>query len=74
MNRRLFEQKNSYEEAKVFMESSKHLSPAYFILGGVDGNDGCIISTTGIYGNVANLPNVTLDGGWKSYAINPFNS
>ena len=52
MNRRLFEQKISYQEAKTFMEKGRHLSPAYYILGGVDGNEGSIVTTAGMYGYV----------------------
>ena len=46
--RRLFEEKNSFQEAKAFMASTPHLSPAYFILGGVEGDDGAIVTSGGI--------------------------
>jgi len=59
--RHLFEEKNSYKEAKAFMESTPHLSAAYFILGGVSGNDACIVTSGGVKGPVKNLPNATLD-------------
>ena len=59
--RNLFEETNTYEEAKAFLESTLHLSPAYFILGGLDGNDAAIITSGGISAvTPINRPNTTL--------------
>ena len=44
VTRKLFEEAESYEEAKKYLESSSLLSPVYFILGGVSGDDACVIT------------------------------
>ena len=58
--RGLFEDNESYQEAKAFLESTPHLSPAYFTLGGVNEDDAAIITSNGIKGIIENLPNSTL--------------
>ena len=59
--RRAFEQMDSYAEAKAFLENTPQVTPIYHILGGVSGNDGCIITSDGSKGPVENFPNTTLE-------------
>ena len=65
MNRYLFEQKNSYDEASAFLENLISMYPfrAYFILGGVNGNEGRIFSTVGKYDNEGTPRKVSSYGG-----------
>jgi len=46
VTRRLFEEADSYEEARKFLESTPLLSPVYFIVGGVSGDEACVITRT----------------------------
>ena len=48
----LFEEHETYEEAKQFLSSTPGLSPAYYIVGGKNGNDGVIIATKALTGSI----------------------
>jgi len=46
VTRKLFEEADSYEEARKYLESAPLLSPVYFILSGASGDDACVLTRT----------------------------